>query len=542
MCGATLAHADGLIDNVNGIALDRNGEVVHFTGLTIGQDGRITALLSDHDKRPKHPDWRTDMHGKTLIPGMVDAHGHVMELGLRKLSLDLSDTTSLAEAQAKLATFADKNQGRPWILGGGWTQESWGMSNFPTAADLDKAVSERPVWLTRADGHAGWANSAALKAADITAKTSEPKGGRIIRDAKGNPTGILIGTAQKLMEKVVPQPSPKDLDAAFQAAQEALLSVGITATDDMGTSVADWMAFRRAGDKGQLRLRIVSYADSVKTATLIAGPGPTPWLYDGKLRCIGIKYGEDGTLGTRGAWLKAPYADAPKDTGLPLLTTDQLLNLMSRASMDHFQVAVDAYGDKANQTVLDSIDELTETYKGDRRWRIEHAQIVDPDDLPRFGKHGIIASMEPVRAVSERAMATARLGPDRLKGAFAWNAMLANKVPLAFGSDYPVEEPNPFIGWAVAFTRQDADGRPFGGWTPEQAVSRVQAWRAFTQTGAYASFAEKDFGTLAPGEQADFLIVDRDPLLVSPTDLRQTQVLQTWVGGKPVWERKGNAQ
>ncbi len=220
------------------------------------------------------------------------------------------------------------------------------------------------------------------------------------------------------------------------------------------------------------------------------------------------------------------------------MSDDVIRNLMSRAAMDGYQVAVHAIGDRANAQVLDAIDEMAETYKGDRRWRIEHAQIVDPADLPRFGQHGTIASMQPTHQTSDRMMAEARLGAERLAGAYAWATMLKNGAPLAFGSDYPVESPDPFAGWAAAFTRQDADGQPYGGWRPEERVTREQAWWAFTAGGAYAGFAEDRFGRLAPGQRADFIIVDRDPLLASPTDLRATKVLQTWVGGEKVWERK----
>ncbi|WNO55130.1 amidohydrolase [Stakelama saccharophila] len=537
MLGSGSARADALIDNVRGETLDKQGEVVHFTGMLIDRQGRIVKLLHEGDERPQILDWRTDMHGRIVIPGMIDAHGHVMELGFRDLSLDLSDTGSLAEAQAKIARFAKEHPDRPWILGGGWNQERWGLGRFPTAAELDKTVSDRPVWLMRADGHAGWANSRALAAAGVTAKTKAPSGGRIETGAGGVPAGVFVDAATNLIEKAVPKPSPLDYDAAFLQAQKHLLSDGITATADMGTTLEDWMAYRRAGDRGALRIRIMSYAHGVDTATLIAGPRPTPWLYQDRLKAGGIKLYADGALGSRGAWLKQPYADASGETGIQLLSDDQLLNLMSRGAMDDFQIAVHAIGDRANQQVLDAIDVLSETYDGDRRWRIEHAQIVDPADLPKFKRHGIIASMQPTHATSDMNMAEARLGEARLKGAYAWRTMLDMGVPLAFGSDYPVEDPDPFVGWAVAFTRQNAAGEPAGGWRPQEKVSRIEAWRAFTLGAAYAGFAEEEFGTLAPGLKADFLIVDRDPLEATPKELRNTKVLETWIGGQRVWKR-----
>ena len=530
------AFADALIDNVDGITLDKDGHVIHFTGIGMTRDGVVTRLFAAKEKRPDRPDWRADMKGRVLLPGFIDAHGHVMELGFRALELDLSGTKSLEEAKARIAAYAAANPDRKWILGGGWNQESWGLGRFPAAADLDSVVGDRPVWLSRADGHAAWANSAAMKAAGVTAKSVAPAGGRIERSG-GAPSGVFVDAAQDLVAKTVPQPSAKDRNAAFLKAQAILLGYGITATDDMGTSLDDWMTYRRMGDTDRLRVRIVSYGLGVETAVQIGGTGPTPWLYGDRLRLVGVKLYDDGALGSRGAWLKAPYSDAPGQSGAGFMSDTLIRNRMSRAAMDGYQVAVHAIGDKANAQVLGAIEEMSDTYTGDRRWRIEHAQIVDPADLPRFGHHGIIASMQPTHATSDRTMAEARLGPDRLGGAYAWNTMLKNGAALAFGSDYPVESPDPFAGWAAAFTRMDAQGQPFGGWRPEERVTREQAWWAFTGGAAYAGFAEGKYGRLAVGQHADFIIVDRDPLTASPTELRATKVEETWVGGQQVYKR-----
>ena len=525
---ASPAFADALIDNVNGVALDKDGKVIHFTGLLLTPAGKITKLLGDHDKRPDRLDWRTDMHGKVLLPGFVDAHGHIMDLGFRALELDLSGTRSLDEAKARITAYIAANPDKKWILGGGWDQEKWGLGHFPTAAELDSVSQGRAIVLDRIDSHAAWANSAAMKEAGITPATKAPAGGQIVN-------GVFVDAARQLIMRGVPQPLARERDLAFIKAQQQLLANGITATDDMRTPLADWLVFRRAADNGNLRMRIVSYADSIETANLAAGNGPSPWLYDDKLKMIGVKVFADGALGSRGACLKAPYADDPKSTGTCLLTDDQLRNTMSRAAMDGFQVAVHAIGDKANAEVLSAIDALADTYKGDRRWRVEHAQIVDPADLPQFAKHGTIASMQPIHAVSDMHMAEARLGPDRLAGAYAWKAMLDNNVPLAFGSDYPNDDFNPFHGWAAAFTRQDDNDLPFGGWQPQQRITREQAWRAYTQGAAYASFSEDRYGTLAPGMWADFIIVDTDPTLASASQLRAIKVEQTWVGGRMMW-------
>jgi hypothetical protein len=532
----TSAFADALVDNVNGVTLDKDGKVVRFTGLLLSPDGKVAGLLSATDKRPPRPQWRVDMKGRVLLPGFIDAHGHVLDLGFRAMALDLSDTDSLAEAQAKIRAYAAANPDRKWILGGGWNQERWKLGRFPTAADLDAAVGDRPVWLARADGHASWGNTAALREAGVTARSVSPPGGRIEKIG-GQPSGVFVDAAEQLVSKVVPAPLSKERDAAFLQAQRLLLSSGITAAADMGTTVDDWLTYRRMGDRGALRVRVIGYSSGVDTALQVGGAGPTPWLYADRLRMVGVKLYADGALGSRGAWLKAPYADAPGQVGAGFMTDTQLQNRMSRAAMDGWQVAVHAIGDRADAQVLDAIELMSETYKGDRRWRVEHAQVADPADLPRFGKHGTIASMQPVHQTSDRTMAEARLGPARLSGAYAWASMLKNGSKLAFGSDFPVERPDPWAGWAAAFTRSDEAGQPFGGWQPQERVSREQAWWAFTGGAAYAGFAERQFGNLQVGQRADFIIVDRDPLLASPSDLRATRVEETWVGGEKMWER-----
>jgi predicted amidohydrolase YtcJ len=295
---------------------------------------------------------------------------------------------------------------------------------------------------------------------------------------------------------------------------------------------------RRAGDAGRLNVRILSYASGIDNLLAVAGTRPTPWLYDGRLRMVGVKLYLDGALGSRGAWLKAPYRDAPGQRGLPLMTDTVLKNVMSRAAMDHFQIAVHAIGDQANAELLSAIEELALTYTGDRRWRIEHAQIVDPADLPRFGRNSIIASMQPTHQTSDRLMAEARMGMPRLGGAYAWRSMLANNVPLAFGSDFPVESPNPVPGLAAAVSREDAQGQPAGGWMPEQRLTLEQAFAAFTRGAAYAGFAEDRLGTLEPGRYADFLFIDRDLFEgATPAQIRDIHVQETYVAGVKVWER-----
>jgi hypothetical protein len=530
---------EGLVDNVNGYTIDAQGQLEHFSGLLIGKDGRVAKLLHDGDARPGRPEYRLDGGHRTLLPGLIDAHGHVSGLGFQALSLDLTETSSLEDAQHKLQRYIAEHDAPAWIRGGGWNQEKWKLGRFPTAADLDPFTGDRPAILERVDGHAILVNSAALKAAGITARTPDPAGGRIERDAKGNPSGMFVDAARRLVEKAAPAPLPRERDAAVAKAQEILIADGVTATCDMGTSVEDWESLRRLGDGNRLRVRITSYGLGVDTALTIAGSQPTSWLYDGRLRMVGVKLFADGALGSRGAWLKQPYTDMPSTRGLQFMDDAKLKNLMSRAAMDGFQVAVHAIGDAANAQVLDAIEELAQTYTGDRRWRIEHAQIIDAADLPRFAKYGTIASMQPTHATSDHLMAIKRLGPERMKGAYAEKTMLDEHVPLAFGSDYPVEDPNPFPGMADAVTREDAAGDPPGGFLPDQKITLIQALAAFTTGAAYAAKAEDRIGSLEPGHDADFILLDRDPFQVDSKSLRDTKVLETWIGGVRVWVRKG---
>ncbi|HWH18089.1 MAG TPA: amidohydrolase family protein [Allosphingosinicella sp.] len=534
---APAALADVHVDNVNGYTLSHDGRLIRFSGLVVDDAGKVKQLLQRGEKLSQRTQYRIDGRGRTLIPGLFDAHGHVMGLGFNAIQLDLSDTNSLQEAQAKIAAYAAANPSPRWIVGRGWNQERWGLGRFPTAADIDAVVPDRPVWLERIDGHAGWANSAAIKEAGITPQTAAPQGGKIER-AGGRLTGVFVDAAMDLVQKAVPAPLPRSRDQALARAQEIMLSHGLTAVADMGTSAEDWAVMRRAGDAGQLHLRILSYASGIDNLLAVAGTGPTPWLYDNRLRMIGVKLYSDGALGSRGAWLKQPYRDAPGERGLSFQNETALRNLMSRAAMDNFQVAVHAIGDAANAQLLDAIEELAATYKGDRRWRIEHAQIVDPADLPRFARHGIIASMQPVHQTSDWRMAEARMGIERLGGAYAWQSMLQNRVPLAFGSDFPVESPNPFHGLAVAISRVDAQGQPPGGWLPQQRVTLNEALSGFTRLAAYAAFAEDRLGTLERGKMADFIFIDRDIFAgATPEQIRDTQVLETYVAGRKVWER-----
>jgi len=532
---ATSALADVLVENANGIQVSKDGKLERFTGLVIGDDGKIVQLVRAGDEqRLADIVRRIDAGGKTLLPGLIDAHGHVMPLGFTALQLDLTGATSLADLQQRLKAYAAANPNTRWILGRGWNQELWADKRFPTAADLDAVVSDRPVWLGRIDGHAAIANSAAMQAAGFSLNTQAPAGGRI-------ENGLFVDAAMSLVESKIPAPTPAEQDAAFAKAQQLMLANGLTAAADMGTSPDEWAAMNRAGVAGRLNVRILNYAGGTPSMQAMNGGKPSEWLYGDRLHLLGVKLYADGALGSRGAYLKKPYADKPDTRGLSLISDAELRKQSLDAASRGFQVAIHAIGDAANAQVISNYEGLGQYCTSDCRWRIEHVQIIDPADIPRLKPVGIIASMQPTHQTSDRLMAEARLGPERLKGAYAWQTISKSGVTLAFGSDFPVESPNPFPGLAAAVSRQDMNGQPPGGWLPEERVSFEQALAGFTRGAAYAGFAEDKIGSLEPGKWADFILVDRDVSKVDPQALARTQVLETWVAGKKVWERAPSA-
>ncbi|MFL6741041.1 MAG: amidohydrolase [Sphingomicrobium sp.] len=532
LLASTSAAAEILISNVNGIQVGPDGKLQHFGALLIDDNGRVESVIKMPTPRVKRYDRLIDGQGKTLLPGLIDAHGHVLGLGFSALQLDLVGTSSLDDLKARLKAYAAAHPEARWIQGRGWNQELWPDKSFPTAADLDSVVGDRPVVLERVDGHAIVVNSAAMKAAGVTAATRSPPGGRI-------ENGLFVDNAIALIGKAVPPATPAENDQALAKAQDILLGYGVTGVGSMSTSLGDWQAMRRAGQAGRLNVRLMVYADELKLLGEV--PRPTPWLYGDRLRMVGIKYYADGALGSRGAWLKQPYADKPDSRGLQFHSDAELSDLHRRAAAAGFQIATHAIGDAANAQVIASYEQLSKQYGADRRWRIEHFQIADPADIPRLAPAGIIASMQPTHQTSDRLMAEKRLGPTRLVGAYAWRTVLKSGARLAFGTDFPVESPDPFPGLAAAISRQDMAGQPPGGWIPSERLNFEQALSAYTRGAAYAGFAEDRIGSLETGKWADFIIVDRDPTKVDAQTLGRTQVLETWVAGKKVWQRPASA-
>ncbi len=529
---AASATARTVIVNANGITLDDHGAVARFATLVIGDDGRVEATLAAGVAPPAGT--RIDVGGATVMPGLIDAHGHVMELGFAALSVDLTGTKSLGQALALVKAYAAAHPQARWIVGGGWNQETWRLGRFPTAAELDSVVGDRPVYLSRIDGHAGWTNTAGLAAAGVTAATRDPAGGRIERDGRGAPTGVFVDAAKDIVARHLPPPTPGENAAALTKALAIMASVGLTGVADMGTDPATWALYHDFDRSHRLTTRITAMASGIDALRTIAASGPIGWSGDERLSLPGVKLYADGALGSRGAWLKADYSDAPGNHGLRFHPDATLRGWVDEATARGFQVAIHAIGDAANAQVLDAFAGVPAATRDRVRLRIEHAQIVDPADLPRFASLHVIASMQPTHATSDKNMAGARLGTARLAGAYAWRTLLDTGARLAFGSDFPVEAPNPFFGLHAAVTREDHDGNPPGGWLPTQKLTRIEALTAFTTTAAFAAHAETRVGTLTPGKWADFIVVDRDVLTVPPAGIWQTKVLQTWVGGQRV--------
>ena len=534
------AHADTVITNANGYTLNAKGELVQFSALAFDDKGRITAVGSNADVTAKARNARqVDMQGRTVLPGLIDAHGHVFGLGQQLTQLDLSGTTSLDGAIQAIAGYARANANHAWIRGRGWNQENWKLGRFPTAAELDAVVSDRPVWLERVDGHAGWANSRTLALAGITKTTPDPAGGKIQRDANGNATGVLIDAAQELVTKVLPAQTEAEGRAMLDKSLQEIARMGLTSVHDAGIGVAEDRLYRDYADNKKLTTRVYAMIGGTgEDFDQLAKNGPLKDYADGMYALRSVKLYSDGALGSRGAALLKPYSDEPHSHGLLFFKQAQMDAMMTKAMRKGYQVNVHAIGDAGNKQILDIYKkELAATRSAGQRHRIEHAQVVTLDDIPRFKSLGIIPSMQPTHATSDKNMAETRVGPERIKGAYAWRSFLHQGSRIACGSDFPVESPNPFFGIHAAVTRMDHAGQPVAGWYPNQAMSLKEAFRCFTLDAAYAGHQENSLGSLEPGKHADFIVIDRDLFRMPTYDIFKTGVLETWVGGKQVFKK-----
>jgi predicted amidohydrolase YtcJ len=535
--GSSLAVAQTkVIYNANGYTPLYKGEVQQFSTLVI-KNGKVVKLGGDTLKN-SFPDAKLiDAHGNTLLPGLIDAHGHIIGLGNNLSQLDLRGALSIDEVTNKLKVFANNKQG--WIIGRGWNQELWQKKQFPTAADLDKVVSDRPIVLSRIDGHAIWVNSKALELAGITANTQSPEGGEIIKDEFGNPTGIFVDKAESLIKQFMPKPSKQTLSDSLDAAGNHLLSLGITSTHDAGIDKTTWELYKERGELGNLPLRIVAMLSG-------ASPDLKTMLKAGRyqdandfMSIRSVKVYADGALGSRGAALIEDYADRKNHHGLMLETQQKLEELFTLSFKSGFSANTHAIGDKANHIVLDAYKNVFKATGGILlRNRMEHAQIVTLDDIKRFKTLKIIPSMQPVHATSDMHMAEQRLSEKQLAGAYAWQAFLKQGSVIAAGSDYPIELANPFDGLYATITRMDHNQQPTQGWRASEVLSREDALRAFTLGGAYAAHQEFKVGSLEQGKWADFILIDKDYFKAPVDELYKINVLQTWIAGKLRYEKE----
>jgi predicted amidohydrolase YtcJ len=522
-----------IISNVNGYT-PAGASLQSFTGLVV-RDGKVERLITANQSLPKLPNATTlDGKGATLLPGLIDAHGHVLTLGEQRLQVGLRGTTSVDAALQSVRTFAAANR-EGWIIGNGWNQVLWPGRQFPTATQLDTVVADRPALLNRVDGHAIWVNSAALKLAGITQDTPDPAGGQIIRDAQGKPTGVLVDAATALVEKRVPAATEAQLKRALSTAMTELAALGLTGVHDAGIDLRQYAAYQQLGAAGELPVRIYAMlADKPEARAVMAKP-PQPAQFDDRLQMRAVKAWIDGALGSRGAALLSDYSDQPGHRGLMLYTEAQLQPLAELTAAHGWQLNVHAIGDAGNRTVLDVLQQsMTPQQRQALRPRIEHAQVVALNDLPRFAQLGVIASIQPTHATSDKNMAETRVGAQRIKGAYAWRKLLDAKARLAGGSDFPVELPNPFHGLYAAVTRRDRSGQPPGGWYGGENLTREEALRLFTVDAAYAAHMENKVGSLEPGKWADFILISQDYFKVSEDAIDDIQVLGTYVAGKKV--------
>ncbi len=533
------AFAATLIHNVHGYTMDQ-GKRISFVAMEYDK-GRVVRLYSsDKESAASTASKKIDGHGATLLPGLIDAHGHVQGLGQALSAVDLVGSKTEQEAVQRTRAFAANYPDDKWVVGWGWNQVLWPVQEFPSRKSLDAIVGHKPIVLDRIDGHAYWVNSVALSMAGIARNTPDPDGGQIVRDEQGEATGVLIDNAMDLITKVLPATSDEQIKAYVLRAMHKLASLGVTSAHDAGISAQELRAFQSLRSADEMPIRIypmLHVLDPANDIYLKQGPVIDP---DHLLDIRSVKISSDGALGSRGAALFDDYSDMPGHKGLLLLSDEQLEHHIGRAMAAGYQVNTHAIGDLANTKALDNYEHFIQKYKaGALRHRIEHSQVLRVEDIPRFNAAGIIASIQPTHATSDKNMAGDRLGERRLEGAYVWKSLLDSGAVVVGGSDFPIESPNPFFGLHAAVTRQSHDNQPDGGWMEEQKLSREQALSLFTENAAFAAHQEDYLGRLLPGYYADFILVQDDYFRIPEQDIWKTKVIATYVAGREVFRAKG---
>ena len=527
-----------IITNAVVYTADQNRPVAQAIAV---KDGRIAFVGSTRGAMAlAGSDTRTlDLEGRTVIPGMVDAHGHLLGLGRALRNVDLVGTHSYEEIISRVRERAGEVPPGQWIRGRGWDQNDWAEMSFPTHEALSRAVPDHPVYLTRVDGHAALVNARAMELAGIDRDTPDPEGGRLIRDASGNLTGVLIDRAQGLVARVIPSASRAEIKDATLAAIRELHRWGLTGIHDAGVSPEVLDVYEELAKAGNYDLRnYVMIRAGDEELDRLFERGPRNALYGGRIWIRAIKISADGALGSRGAAMLEPYSDDPGNTGLITTPYERIHRVAVKALRRGFQLNVHAIGDRANRMVLDAFEAaLKEVPVADHRFRVEHAQILHQQDIPRFAELDVIPSMQGSHQTSDMYWAVNRIGPTRALGAYAWRSLLNTGVVIPNGSDFPVESPNPLISFHAFVSRTDADGWPAGGWYPAQKTTREQALLSMTLWPAYAAFMEEETGSLTAGKYADFVVLDQDIMKVDPDRILDTKVLMTVLGGNVVYAR-----
>lgn len=531
--------ADLIVVNARVYTVDENRPLVSAIAV---RGGRVLFVGSDREARAlAGPRTRViDAAGRTVIPGMVDAHAHLLGLGQALRDVQLAGSASYEEVIARTVLRARRMQPGEWIVGRGWDQNLWQDKEFPAHEALSRALPNNPVVLTRVDGHAILANAMAMRLARVTAATRDPAGGRIVRAADGSPSGVFVDNAEGLVGRAIPSPSLSQTRDAILAAVAEANRWGLVGIHDAGASRGTIDIYESLAREGRFNLRnYVMISDDSADIRHYLARGPQSGLYDGRVWVKSIKLYSDGALGSRGAALLAPYSDDAGNTGLLVSAPAHIERVATAALRRGFQVNVHAIGDRGNRIVLDAFDAaLLKLPVAGHRFRVEHAQVIAPADIPRFAALGVIPSMQASHQTSDMRWAEARVGPDRVKGAYAWRSLLNTGVVIPNGSDFPVEEVNPLISFHASVTRQDGTDWPSGGWYAGQVMTRSEALKSMTIWPAYAAFQENTMGSLAPGKYADFVILDRDIMQVPASEILKTHVMSTYIGGQSVYERR----